>query len=131
MATNMHYSASKTIFQYAEVLRKNMTEAEKIVWERLCNKQLGVRIRRQHPIYKYIADYYCHELKLVIEIDGGIHLSKENKENDIGRDITLNEFGIQIIRFTNDQAINNIDQIIEEIILRQAQYTSSVELKLK
>jgi very-short-patch-repair endonuclease len=92
-----------------------MTEAEKIVWERLCNKQLGVRIRRQHPIYKYIADYYCHELKLVIEIDGGIHLSKENKENDIGRDITLNEFGIQIIRFTNDQVINDIDQIIEEI----------------
>jgi len=115
MATNMHYSASKTIFQYAEVLRKNMTEAEKIVWERLCNKQLGVRIRRQHPIYKYIADYYCHELKLVIEIDGGIHLSKENKENDIGRDIILNEFGIQIIRFTNDQVINDIDQIIEEI----------------
>ncbi len=92
-----------------------MTEAEKIVWERLCNKQLGVRIRRQHPIYKYIADYYCHELKLVIEIDGGIHFSKENKENDIGRDITLNEFGIQIIRFTNDQVINDIDQIIEEI----------------
>ena len=100
MATNMHYSASKTIFQYAEVLRKNMTEAEKIVWERLCKNQLGVRIRRQHPIYKYIADYYCHELKLVIEIDGGIHLSKENRQYDVSRDITLNEFGIQIIRFS-------------------------------
>ncbi len=124
MATPMHYSASKTIFQYAEVLRKNMTEAEKIVWERLCNKQLGVRIRRQHPIYKYIADYYCHELKLVIEIDGGIHLLKENREYDINRDITLNEFGIQIIRFTNDLVINDVDQIIEEIkkviIVRQA-----------
>jgi len=115
MATNMHYSASKTIFQYAEVLRKNMTEAEKVVWERLCKNQLGVRIRIQHPINKYIADYYSHKLKLVIEIDGGIHLSKENKENDIGRDIILNEFGIQIIRFTNDQVINDIDQIIEEI----------------
>ncbi len=115
MATNMHYSASKTIFQYAEVLRKNMTEAEEIVWERLCKNKLGVRIRRQHPIYKYIADYYCHELKLVIEIDGEIHLSRENKESDISRDITLNEFGIQIIRFTNDQVINNLDQIIDEI----------------
>ena len=113
MATNMQ--ASKTIFQYAEVLRKKMTEAEKIVWERLCKNQLRVRIRRQHPIYKYIADYYCHELKLVIEIDGGIHLSKENRQYDISRDITLNEFGIQIIRFTNDQVINDIDQIIEEI----------------
>ena len=115
MATNMHYSASKTIFQYAEVLRKNMTEAEKIVWERLCKNQLDVRIRRQHPIFKYIADYYCHELKLVIEIDGGIHLTHENKEYDINRDVTLIEFGIQIIRFTNDQVINNLDQIIEEI----------------
>ncbi len=125
MATNMHYSASKTIFQYAEVLRKNMTEAEEIVWERLCKNKLGVRIRRQHPIYKYIADYYCHELKLVIEIDGEIHLSKENKESDISRDITLNEFGIQIIRFTNDQVINNLDQIIDEI------KTKIEELKLK
>ena len=124
-ATNMHYGASKTIFQYAEVLRKNMTKAEKTVWERFCKNKLGVRIRRQHPIYKYIADYYCHELKLVIEIDGGIHLSKENREYDISRDTTLNEFGIQIMRFTNDQVINDIDQIMEgikkKIILRQAQ----------
>ena len=112
---NMHYSASKIIFQYAEVLRKNMTEAEKIVWERLSKNKLDVRVRRQHPFNKYIADYYCHELKLVIEIDGGIHLSKENRQYDISRDITLNEFGIQIIRFTNDQVINDIDQIIEEL----------------
>lgn len=115
MATNMHYGASKIIFQYAEALRRNMTETEKILWERLCKNKLGVRIRRQHPIYKYIADYYCHELKLIIEIDGEIHLSKENKEYDISRDITLNEFGIQIIRFTNEQVINGLDQVIIEI----------------
>ncbi len=115
MATNMNYGASKTIFQYAEVLRKNMTEAEKIVWERLCKNQLDVRIRRQHPIFKYIADYYCHELKLVIEIDGEVHLSKENSEYDISRDITLNEFGIQIIRFTNAQVTSGIEQVIEKI----------------
>jgi len=90
-----------------------MTEAEKIVWERLSRNKLGMR--RQHPIYKYIADYYCHELKLIIEIDGGIHLSKANREYDISRDISLNEFGIQIIRFTNEQVINDIDQVIEEI----------------
>lgn len=115
MATNMHYGASKIIFQYAEALRRNKTETEKILWERLCKNKLGVRIRRQHPIYKYIADYYCHELKLIIEIDGEIHLSKENKEYDISRDITLNEFGIQIIRFTNEQVINGLDQVIIEI----------------
>ena len=92
-----------------------MTVAEKIIWERLCKNQLSVRIRRQHPVWKYIADYYCHELKLVIEIDGGIHLSKENKEYDIGRETTLNEFGIEIIRFTNDQVINEIEHVIEAI----------------
>ena len=108
MSTSMHYGASKTIFQYAEELRKNMTEAEKAIWARLCKNQLGVRIRRQHPIWKYIADYYCHELKLVIEIDGGVHLLKENKEYDIGRETTLNEFGIEIMRFTNYQVINEI-----------------------
>ena len=68
MSTEMHYGASKQIFQYAEALRKNMTVAEKIIWERLSKNQLAVRIRRQHPIWKYIADYYCHELKFVIEI---------------------------------------------------------------
>jgi very-short-patch-repair endonuclease len=115
MTTDMHYGASKTIFQYAESLRKNMTMAEKIIWERLCKNQHGVRIRRQHPVWKYIADYYCHNLKLIIEIDGGIHLSKENKEYDIGREITLNQFGIEIIRFTNDQVINEIEHVIEVI----------------
>lgn len=111
----MHYGASKITFRYAELLRKNMTVAEKVIWERLCKNKLGVRIRRQHPIWKYIADYYCHELKFIIEIDGGIHLSKENKEYDIGRENTLYEFGLEVIRFTNDQAINETDHVIEAI----------------
>ena len=115
MSTEMHYGASKQIFQYAETLRKNMTIAEKIIWERLCKNQLKVRIRRQHPVWKYIADFYCHELKLIIEIDGEIHLKKENKEYDIGRENTLNEFGIEIIRFTNDQVINEIEYVINTI----------------
>ena len=115
MSTEMHYGASKQIFQYAETLRKNMTIAEKIIWERLSKNQLKVRIRRQHPVWKYIADFYCHELKLIIEIDGEIHLKKENKEYDIGRENTLNEFGIEIIRFTNDQVINEIEYVINTI----------------
>jgi|SRR5687767_3765426 len=115
MSTNMHFGATKTIFQHAEILRNNMTDAEKIIWEKLCNRQLGIKIRRQHPIWIYIADYYCHELKLVIEIDGGIHLKKENREYDIDREVTLNEFGIEIIRFSNDQIIKETDFVIERI----------------
>jgi len=116
MSTSMHFGASKTIFQYAEILRNKMTDAEKIIWEKLCNKQLGVRIRRQHPIWVYLADYYCHELKLVIEIDGGIHLKKEKREYDIDREVILNEFGIEIIRFRNDQVLKELDTVIERII---------------
>jgi len=79
MATDMHYGASKEIFQIAERLRREMTNAEKIIWEKVCKNQLGVRIRRQHPVWKFIADFYCHELKLVIEIDGKIHVQPETK----------------------------------------------------
>ncbi len=115
MVTNMHYGASGIIFQYAETLRKNMTPAEKIIWERVCRNQLGLRIRRQHPAWKYIADYYCHEVKLIIEVDGEIHSTKESKAYDINRDVTLNEFGIEVIRFSNEQVINEIDYVIDQI----------------
>ncbi|MBD0368129.1 MAG: endonuclease domain-containing protein [Flavisolibacter sp.] len=115
MATDMHYGTAKNIFQYAELLRKNMTPAEKMLWDRFYKNQLGVRIRRQHPIGKYIADFYCHEAKLIIEIDGDIHLIKENKEYDIGREVCLNEFGIEIIRFTNDEVMNNVEEVIQKI----------------
>ena len=115
MSTSMHYGATMEIFQIAERLRRDMTAPEKIIWDRVCKNQLGVRIRRQHPIWKFIADFYCHEVKLVIEIDGGIHLSSENKEYDISRDAILKEFKIDILRFNNDEVINEPDLVIEKI----------------
>jgi len=111
----MHYGATMEIFQIAERLRRDMTDTEKIIWNRVCKNQLGVRIRRQHPIWKFIADFYCHEVKLVIEIDGGIHLRSENKEYDISREIILKEFQIEILRFTNDEVINEPGLVIEKI----------------
>lgn len=111
----MHYGAPKEIFQIAERLRRDMIETEKIIWERVCKNQLGVRIRRQHPIWKFIADFYCHELKLVIEIDGKIHVQPENKAYDISRNIILRDFKIEVIRFTNDEVINNTDQVVQKI----------------
>jgi len=115
MATKMNYGASATIFEYAEKLRNNMTLEEKMVWERCCNNQLGVRIRRQHPIWKYVADFYCHQVKLVIEIDGGIHLKKVNREYDIDREMNLIDFGIEIIRFTNDEVRTDIDAVMQQM----------------
>jgi cyclase len=115
MSTGMHYGATMEIFQIAERLRRDMTVTEKIIWDRVCNNQLGVRIRRQHPVWKFIADFYCHEVKLIIEIDGGIHLRPENKEYDISRDTILKEFQIEILRFTNDEVINGPELVIEKI----------------
>jgi cyclase len=115
MSTGMHYGATMEIFQIAERLRRNMTVTEKIIWDRVCKNQLGVRIRRQHPVWKFIADFYCHEVKLIIEIDGGIHLRPENKEYDISRDTILKEFQIEILRFTNDEVINGPELVIEKI----------------
>ena len=115
MSTGMHYGATMEIFQIAERLRRDMTVTEKIIWDRVCKNQLGVRIRRQHPVWKFIADFYCHEVKLIIEIDGGIHLRPENKEYDISRDTILKEFQIEILRFTNDEVINGPELVIEKI----------------
>ncbi|WP_462250197.1 endonuclease domain-containing protein [Ferruginibacter sp.] len=115
MKNDMHFGAIKPIFKNAEFLRKNMTHEEKIVWGYICNNQLDFKFRRQHPIWMYIADFYCHELKLVIEIDGGIHNREDVKENDSIRENDLTEFGIKVIRFTNDEIKCTIDKVIEDI----------------
>lgn len=115
MSTKMHYGAAWETFQIAERLRKQMTVAEKHLWKRVCKNQLGVRIRRQHPIWKFVADFYCHDVKLVIEIDGKIHLTAEAKQYDISRAVILDEFKIEILRFTNDQVLNKTDLVIRKI----------------
>jgi len=94
-----------------------MTEAEEILWEKLKNRKIfKARFRRQHPISIFIVDFYCHELKLVIEIDGGIHLNKEVAEHDEGREYDIEKFGIKILRFTNKQIFNNLDLVLNEIL---------------
>ena len=111
----MHFGAIKPIFENAELLRKNMTHEEKLLWGNIANNQLGYKFRRQHPIWMYIADFYCHELKLIIEIDGGIHNKEDVKRNDIIREGDLVDLGIQVIRFTNDEVKCAIDKVITEI----------------
>ena len=64
---SMFYNAPATIFENARLLRRNMTEAEKLLWKRLRKKQLGVRFKAQHPIERFIADFYCHSARLVID----------------------------------------------------------------
>ncbi|GET26833.1 hypothetical protein NT017_31620 [Prolixibacter sp. NT017] len=90
-----------------------MTEAELKLWECLKEKKLlNLRFRPQHPIDIFIADFYCHPLKLIIEIDGGIHLSETNKAYDIGREAELERWGLKVVRFTNQEVLNSLDQVL-------------------
>ncbi len=113
---DMHYGASKLIFQKAEELRKSPTHEEEIVWGYLCRNKLSVKFRRQHPIFLYIADFYCHSLKLVIEIDGGIHDKPDVKINDAIRKNDIESFGIKVIRFTNEQVLQTPEIILNQIV---------------
>ena len=74
-----------------------------------------VKLRRQHPVDIFVPDFYCHELKLAIEVDGKIHLSTEAREYDEGRSFELKNFGIKILRFTNGQIFENIDYVHDSI----------------
>ncbi|GET32370.1 endonuclease [Prolixibacter bellariivorans] len=113
---SMFYNASSTIFERAKLLRENMTEAELKLWECLKERKLlNLRFRPQHPVDMFIADFYCHPLKLVVEIDGEIHLSKTNKSYDIGREAELERWGLKVVRFTNQEVLNNLDQVLRKL----------------
>lgn len=112
---NMFYGASSIIFENAKRLRNNVTDAEQILWNSISNKQLGVKFRRQHPISFFIADFYCHEKKLIIELDGSIHNLPEVIKKDIERQKALEKFGIKVIRFKNFELYNNLNSVLEKI----------------
>ena len=103
------------IIKLAKDLRKNQTESEGIVWELLRNRQFNnLKFRRQHPIWRYIADFYCDELKVAIEIDWIIH---ENQlEYDNLRDEIINTHWINVIRIKNSELQKNISILFESII---------------
>jgi imidazole glycerol-phosphate synthase subunit HisF len=111
----MFEGASHIIFANAKKLRNNMTDTETILWMRLKAGINGCKIRRQHPISFYIADFYCHKANLIIELDGSIHNKPEVKENDKNRENDLISMGYKIIRFTNNEVIKDITQVLEKI----------------
>jgi very-short-patch-repair endonuclease len=112
----MYFGAKPSIFKLAKELRKNETEAEKALWTKLNKNQIfGLQFRRQHPINVFVADFYCPKIKLVIEVDGSIHEILEYEAHDIGRSEVLNDFGITVIRFTNDQVLKDLDGTVNQI----------------
>jgi very-short-patch-repair endonuclease len=113
---NLFYGASPEIVKMARELRNNLTEAENILWQEIRNRKLdGYKFRRQHPIDKFIVDFYCHKKKLVVELDGGIHNHEEIKEYDVARSDELEMFDIKVIRFTNEEVYKNLDDVLRRI----------------
>ncbi len=113
---NLHKNPSPVLYEYAKQMRRNSTEAEEILWQRLRNKQIaGLKFRRQHPIDKFIVDFYSHEINLAVELDGNVHDQAEQRDLDKGRTETLKEFGINLIRFNNEEVLNNIETVINKL----------------
>ncbi|MBL1258328.1 endonuclease domain-containing protein [Methylocystis sp. Sn-Cys] len=98
-------------------LRRDATSAEKIMWGRLRNRNLGgFKFVRQEPIGPFIADFVCRECKLVVEIDGETHSNQEEIAADVRRSDYLNAQGYQVIRFRNQQVYENADAVAEAIL---------------
>lgn len=113
----MFYGAGRNTFQKAHFLRSKMTDAEMVLWSRLKNRNIfKVRFRRQHPVDIFVLDFYCHEIKLAIEVDGRIHLKREIQEYDEGRSHDIEKFGIKMLRFTNEQILNNLNEVQTTIL---------------
>ena len=110
----MRKDTPKYIIQVARDLRKDQTDVEKKLWERLRDRRLGCyKFRRQYAISRYIADFYCSEAKLVIEVDGPIH--QEQREYDDYRENEIMLRDITVSRFTNDEINTNIDLVLKQI----------------
>ena len=104
-------------------LRKNQTEAEKVFWNALKNKDyFGYKFLRQHPLYYqfygrnrfFIADFYCSKLHLVVEIDGGVH-EKQAGYDKIRTEILGTQRNLKVLRFSNNEVLNNIAQVLNKL----------------
>ncbi len=107
---------NKNLKQASRDLRNNMTDAEKLLWSRLRNKQiLGLQFYRQKPILNFIVDFYCPAVNLVIECDGSQHFTEDGLEADRVRDEALAQLGLKVLRFDNVQVMKQIDDVVEVV----------------
>jgi very-short-patch-repair endonuclease len=111
-----HRTAGHETVRFSRELRRELTAAERLLWHRLRRKNVGgFRFRRQHPIGPYIADFFCNEAGLVIEVDGGIHAVIEVSERDRLRDHIMREYGLTVLRVTNRDVMTDIDGVVASI----------------
>jgi very-short-patch-repair endonuclease len=112
-----YFGAKPETLRLAAELRNTMTEAEKILWKHLRNRQLaGYRFRRQHPVNEFIIDYFCYEAMIAVEVDGEVHNDATQIEYDMERTRILNKLGIAVVRFSNIDVENSTYEVINQII---------------
>jgi|SRR5579875_962416 very-short-patch-repair endonuclease len=100
----------------ARSLRASATVAEGRLWQHLRNRRLkGAKFRRQYPVGRYIVDFFCVEARLVVELDGGGHDSEEQRRSDAVRDRYLANRGYRVLRFWNNEVVDNVDGVLERI----------------
>ena len=101
-----------SLTKFAKTLRKNSTDAEAFLWKRLRARQFeGIKFRTQQPIDNFIVDFVSFEKRMIIELDGGQHA--EDRHKDIQRDRFLSENGFKVLRFWNNEVLENIDGVLE------------------
>lgn len=110
-----HHRFHPIILQRAREMRHPQTPAEATLWRATRNRNLGYKFRRQHPIDRFIIDFYCAQAKLCIEIDGESHLEADQMEYDAARTEFLERLGYRVIRFTNNDVRYNINAVVDEI----------------
>ncbi len=98
--------------KFAIELRKSSTLGEVLLWKQIKGRKLGIQFHRQIPVHEYIIDFYCHELKLAIEVDGGSHDNPIQKEKDLIRDYNLEQLGITIIRISDWDVKRNMSSVV-------------------
>ncbi|MEN6621689.1 MAG: endonuclease domain-containing protein, partial [Smithella sp.] len=117
---------SPEMLERVRELRRNATEAEALLWELLRDRHLeGFKFRRQHPLGGYILDFYCHEARLAVEIDGAVHHEADQAQHDADRSAYLNEQGIRVIRFWNHEVLSQTDAVLQKILEQIQSSTSS------
>jgi very-short-patch-repair endonuclease len=112
---NMVIPYNKSLKEISKNLRRNSTEAERRLWNRLKLRHLGFAFYRQKPIGDYIVDFYCPKARLVVEVDGGQHLNAETNGNDKVRDKYMRGLGLDVLRFSNLEVMNDLDKVVEKI----------------
>ena len=112
-----HQRPSPEQRQFAKQLRTQLTDCERLLWRQLRNRQLvGFKFRRQHPCPPYVLDFYCADLMLVVELDGGQHYEEAGRERDRVRTDFLQRKGLDVLRFSNLDVLQNLDGVLAEII---------------